>query len=130
MENSNISLTPTEWRLMECLWEASPRSGREAVEYMEKSAGWSRSTTLTVLRRMTDKGFIRCGEEGGMKAYWPLICREDAALSETRGFLERVYKGSVSTMMSAITQRQSLSKEEIEELYAILKAAEEANKNA
>ncbi len=121
----NINLTPTEWHLMECLWEQSPRSGREAVEYMEKSVGWSRSTTLTMLRRMTEKGYIHCHDEGAMKAYSPLVNREDAVRCETQGFLDRVYKGSVSTMVSAITRKQGLSKSEIEELYAILKAAEE-----
>lgn len=125
----NINLTPTEWHLMECLWEHSPRSGREAVEYMEKSVGWSRSTTLTMLRRMTEKGYIRCCDEATMKYYSPLLNREDAVLCETRGFLDRVYKGSVSTMVSALTDRHALSKSEIDELYAILKAAEEASGN-
>ncbi len=125
----HINLTATEWNLMECLWERASRSGREAVEYMEKSVGWSRSTTLTMLRRMTEKGYIRCDEESGMKEYSPLIDRDLAVRSETEGFLDRVYKGSVSTMLTALTDRHALSKSEIEELYAILKAAEEANGN-
>ena len=119
------TLTPTEWHLMECLWEKSPRTGREAVEYLEESVGWSRSTTLTMLRRMTEKGAIRCGEEDGVKVYEPLIQKEEAMLHETDDFLSRVYKGSVSMMMSAITQKQDLSRKEIDELYAILRKAEE-----
>lgn len=110
---------------MECLWEKSPRTGREAVEYLEESVGWSRSTTLTMLRRMTEKGAIRCGEEDGVKVYEPLIQKEEAMLHETDDFLSRVYKGSVSMMMSAITQKQDLSRKEIDELYAILRKAEE-----
>ncbi len=119
-----LNLTPTEWHLMECLWEKSPRTGREAVEYLEQKVGWSRSTTLTLLRRMAEKGLIHCGEEDGLKVYTPLVPREDAVLRETDDFLNRVYKGSISMMMSAITQKQDLSKEEIDELYAILKQAE------
>ena len=34
MPDENINLTPAEWNLMECLWEASPRTGREAAEYL------------------------------------------------------------------------------------------------
>lgn len=126
---NNINLTTTEWNMMECLWEHAPKSGREAVAYMEKSVGWSRSTTLTMLRRMTEKGYIRCDEGSGMKEYYPLIDRALAVRSETEGFLERVYKGSVSTMLSALTDRHALSKAEIDELYAILKNAEEASGN-
>lgn len=129
MKDSELTLTHGEWNLMECLWEKSPRTGREAVEYLERSVGWSRSTTLTLLRRMTEKGIIRCGEVEGVKVYSPLIRREDAVVRETDHFLSRVYKGSLSMMVSAITRKQTLSQEEINELYAILRKAEEGNAN-
>jgi BlaI family penicillinase repressor len=77
---------------------------------------------------MTEKGLIRCDEKGGVKVYSPLIGREDAAVRETDDFINRVYKGSVSLMMSAVTKKQPLTKEEIDELYAILREAEEENK--
>lgn len=122
---STINLTPTEWQLMECLWAKSPCTGREATEYLSEHVGWSRSTTLTMLRRMTEKGLIACEEPDGIKTYSPLVKRDDAVLHETEDFLSRVYHGSVSLMMSAITQKQDFSKEEIDELYAILRRAEE-----
>jgi BlaI family penicillinase repressor len=124
MSEQNISLTNTEWSLMECLWDASPRTGREATDYLQEHVGWTRSTTLTMLRRMTEKGLIRCEEKDGMKVYSPLVGREDAVIRETDDFLNRVYKGSVSLMMSAIAKKQELTKEEIDELYAILREAE------
>lgn len=120
------TLTSTEWNLMECLWDSAPRSGRDAVEYMKDTVGWSRSTTLTMLRRMSEKGIIACTDEDGMKVYSPLIPREAAVQRETDSFLSRVYQGSVSSMMNAITKKQKLSKAEIDELYAIIRQAEEA----
>lgn len=123
----NINLTPSEWNMMECLWERSPRTGREAVDYMKEHQGWSRSTTLTMLRRMSEKGLIAC-DEGELMMYSPLILREDALLQETHSFVERVYKGSVSMMLSAMTKKQELSRAEIDELYDILRRAEEKAK--
>lgn len=128
MGNRNINLTPAEWNLMECLWDSWPKTGREAVEYLKKSVGWTRSTTLTMLRRMTEKGLISCEKVNGINSYCPLIERDDAVVQETQNFLKRVYKGSVSMMVNAITQKQKLSQEEIEELYAILQKAEEDKK--
>ncbi len=61
-------------------------------------------------------------------AYTPLIRREDAVIRETNSFLDRVYQGSVSLLMSAITKNQPLSREEIDALYRILQEAEEAQK--
>ena len=129
MELHEKSLTPTEWNLMECLWEHAPRTGREAAEYMAASQGWSRSTTLTLLRRMTAKGFIECHEENGVKVFSPLIARTDGAVRETDSFLSRVYRGSVSTLLSAVTQRQSLTRQEIDELYEIIRQAEEVQRH-
>ncbi len=128
MERENVNLTSAEWHLMECLWEKSPRIGREVVEHLKDSVGWSRSTTLTLLRRMTEKELIRCEEIDGINAYSPLVDREASVVNETESFLNRVYKGSVSMLMSAITKKQDLTKEEIDELYAILKEAEGGDK--
>lgn len=125
MNEHNISLTPAEWRVMECLWERSPLTGREVTELMYKRCGWSRSTTLTLLSRMEAKGAVAGDSDTGKKAFYPLVCREDAAVQETEDFLERVYNGSVSLMVSSLTRRQSLSQKEIDELYAILKEMEE-----
>lgn len=113
-------LTNNEWLLLECLWESSPKNGREAVEFMKNSAGWSRSTTLTMLRRMSEKGLILCDEKDELKMYSPKVKREDAVIRETDDFLSRVYKGSISVMMSSIAKKQDLSREEIDELYSIL----------
>ncbi len=61
--------------------------------------------------------------EGKSGSIPPLVDREDALLQETEDFLSRVYKGSVGMLMSTLTKRQNLSREEIRELYAILEEA-------
>lgn len=120
------SFTPTEWKLMECLWEKGSVTGREAVDDLHARAGWSRSTTLTMLRRMTEKGAIVCRDsEDGVKTYAPLVSRAQAAQRETEDFLSRVYHGSVSNLVSAMTEKQNLTQQEIDELYEILRRAEE-----
>ena len=126
MKDDLYSLTPSEWILMECLWEHSPCTGREAVEDLRLRAGWSRSTTLTMLRRMTEKGLIACDEASAVLQYSPLIDRDVAVLRETGNFLNRIYNGSVSMLVSTMTREQKLSKSELEELREILKQAEEA----
>ncbi len=124
MEDKHINLTDAEWNVMECLWEKSPRTGRETIDWLKERMGWSRSTTLTLLRRMEEKGAVGSDTEKEPKTFFPLIAREQAAFLETESFLGRVYKGSLGMMLSAFTKKQSLSKDEIDELYAILKEAE------
>ncbi len=128
MSENRISLTQAEWSVMESLWEAGPLTGREVTQRMEQSCGWSRSTTLTLLSRLEAKGALESvPAEKGPKIFSPLLRREDAALGETKDFLERVYQGSLSLMVSALTKKQALSQKELDELYALLKGLEEEN---
>ena len=124
MEHREKLLTAAEWHLMECLWEKSPRTGREATEYLEHHAGWSRSTTLTMLRRLETKGAVAGDTEGELKTFRPLIAREEVAVRETENLLDRAYKGSLSLLVSSLTRKQSLPQSEIDELYAILREME------
>lgn len=128
MKDDLYSLTPSEWVLMECLWEHSPCTGREAVEDLRLRAGWSRSTTLTMLRRMTEKGLIACDEAVAVLQYSPLVNRDVAVQRETGNFLNRVYNGSVSMLISAMAKEQKLTEKELEELQQILRQAEEVQK--
>lgn len=125
MTADNISLTQAEWSVMERLWEEGPLTGREMTARMEARCGWSRSTTLTLLGRLEAKGAV-AGTAGakGPKVFSPVLRREDAALRETEDFLGRVYHGSLSLMVSALTKKQALSREELDQLCALLKGLE------
>lgn len=122
---AHMELTEAEWQVMECLWAAAPRTGRAIIDALHKTTGWSRSTTLTLLRRLEDKGAVSAESEDGVKHYRPQVAREDAAVQETEHLLERVYQGSVSLMVSSLVKKQTLSQEEIDKLYAILREVEE-----
>jgi BlaI family penicillinase repressor len=124
MNHGKGSLTGAEWTVMECLWEHSPRTGREVVECLNEKMGWSRSTCLTLLRRLEAKGAV-AGEEGEPKTFRPLIARDEESLQQTQSLLERAYNGSLGLMLSTMVNHKQLSKADIDELYAILKEAEE-----
>lgn len=120
-------LSEAEWHVLESLWAESPKVGSQIVVDMERRKGWSRSTTLTMLRRMTDKGLISCDDSGKMKTYASLVLREEAVKKETESFLNRVYQGSVSMLLNSFVEKQKLSAGEIKELREILDQAEERN---
>ena len=124
MNDKNVTLTEAEWTVMECLWEKSPRTGRETVAWLDQKMGWTRSTVLTMLRRLEAKGAVAGDTEGELKTFRPLIAREDVAVRETENLLDRAYKGSLSLLVSSLTKKQSLPQNEIDELYAILREME------
>ena len=125
MRGRSISLTEAEWAVMECLWERSPATGREVTEWLKMQMGWSRSTSLTLLRRLEAKGAVAGDADGEVKMFRPLIRKDEVAVQETQSLLDRAYKGSLSLLVSAFTKEQTLSQKEIDELYMILHEMEE-----
>ncbi len=121
----NIKLTSSEWNVLNCLWEQSPRTVMQIVGELERTVGWAKSTTITTLHRMEAKNLVRCEQAGRGKAYVPLVGRDQAVLAETRNFLDRVYQGSVGMMMSTMAKQEGLSREQIAQLRAILDEAEQ-----
>lgn len=130
MEGETVNLTPAEWQVMEYLWESGEATGREATERLERENGWSRSTTLTLLRRLEAKGAVKSGLRDGRKTFLPVLRRDDAAQHETESLLQRVYSGSLSLMVSSFTKRQPISKSELDGLYALLRDLEEKQDDA
>lgn len=116
----SMKLNASEWNVLNCLWENHPRTVMQLVADLEESVGWAKSTTITTLRRMEEKGLVRVEQAGRGKSYTPAVEREQAMIDETHSFLDRVYQGSVGLMMSAMAKRQELSADEVAELRAIL----------
>ena len=119
-----VCLTQSERYVMDCLWAYAPQTVMQLATDLSQRAGWAKSTTITTLRRMEEKGLVRVEVRGRAKHYFPAVERERAARQETRSFLDRVYQGSVGLMVSSMAREKALTREEIEELYAILKEAE------
>ena len=120
-----IGLSETEWKLMDELWEEPPKTITQLTRALEEDTGWGKNVIITMLKRLEAKGAVRHEEGERAKQFYPVVSREDTALEETRGFLNRVYSGSLGLMVDAMVNSRSLSDREIEELKGILKKAEE-----
>ncbi len=119
-----ITVTPGEWILMEELWE-SPKTLMELVRNLGETEGWAKSTVTTMVRRMTEKELIHYETDGKTKTFMPAVSREDVVAEETTSLLKRAYNGSIGLLVNAMAQRNTLSKSDIDELYAILQKAED-----
>ena len=119
-----ISVTPGEWAVMEALWQ-SPKTLMELVRTLGETEGWAKSTVTTMIRRMTDKELIRFESDGKTKTFMAAVSREDVVAEETTSLLKRAYNGSIGLLVNAMAQRNTLSKSDIDELYAIPQKAED-----
>ena len=124
MDNTTVTLSQSEWTVMEALWH-QPKTLMELVRELADTTHWAKSTVTTMVRRMEDKGLITYELEGRAKRFSTAVSREAVVAVETDSLLQRAYHGSVSLMLSALTKKQDLSREDIQELRDILAQAEE-----
>ena len=123
-----ISLSDGEWKLMNLLWEEAPRTISQLVVVLKNDTGWTKGTIFMMLSRLKDKGAVSFEIDGRSKLYYPILEREDAALCETESFLDKVYDGSIGLMVASMAGQKTLTKEDIDDLYIILRQAEEEAK--
>ena len=121
----NVSLSNMEWKLMNRLWDSAPMTLMQLTRALASDTGWTKHTVITMLTRLEGKGAVGWEQVGRTRHYSPLVSREEARREETAGFLDRVYGGRLGLMMSALVDDHALTKEDIDELTAILRRAGE-----
>lgn len=126
--NKSVNLSDSEWKIISLLWEDAPRTITKMVAALKDETNWTKSTVITFLNRMEVKGALYYKDEGRAREYYPSVKREEIAMEETESFLSRVFKGSLGLMMNTMVNQKALSREEIDELYEILKIAEDKRK--
>ena len=125
MRKETFTLSRNEWLVLEALWNA-PATLMELVHTLgDATPFWSKSTTATMVRRMEEKGLIRHETDGKTKVFSPAMTREEAAVAETRTLLDKAFSGSVGLMVNTLVRQESLTRQDIDALYAILRQAEE-----
>ena len=120
-----VRLSVAEWKVMNLLWQESPRTMMQITNHFKETTGWTKHTVMTFLRRMEEKRAIHHEEGEKAKLYYPDIKRDEAALQETEDFLDKVFDGRMGLMLNTMVEKNALSKEEIAEMYEILRRAEE-----
>lgn len=120
-----IALSDGEWKLMNLLWEESPRTIAQLVRAMADDTGWSKATIFIMLGRMEEKGAVAVQEGGRAKQYFAAVPKEEIAAGETEHFLQKVYNGSLQIMISSMAGQKALSQSDIDDLYEILRQAEQ-----
>ncbi len=118
-----VNLSDGEWKIMNRLWESGQGTITELTAFLQEETGWDKHIVITMLGRMEKKGAIAHRQGGRAKIFYPLVSREEVSMQETRGFLEKVYRGSLGMMVNAMVEDKALSDEEIQELYDILDQA-------
>lgn len=122
-------LPDAEFEIMECIWEAEPPVTTGLVmERVGKSRGWKIQSVVTLMARLTERGFLRVEKGAGReRSFYPLISRAEYLQMETDSFVSRYHNSSVVSLIHTLRKDQ-LSPEDLDELSAWVKQAKERGK--
>ena len=124
MRLSIRKLPDTELEVMQAIWSYTPPVNRSQINDLLKEVHPMASTTLlTLLTRLSEKGFIRIEKANRSSEYYPLISKEDYLAAQSNRFFKKLCGGNLSTFANALCD-SGLTKEELEELRNLLERKE------
>lgn len=106
----------SEYRFCLILWDNEPVSSGKLVELCKENLGWSKATTYTVIRRLSERGVVK-NENTVVTA---LISKEEAQASRLEEMVEETFEGSMPAFIAAFSKSKKLSRREVEQLQALI----------
>ena len=111
----------SEYRFCLILWEHEPVNSTRLVELCKARLGWSKATTYTVIRRLSERGVLK-NENATVTS---LISKEQAQEAELDELVEKTFEGSIPAFIAAFSRSKRLSAEEANQLRALIDQYEE-----
>ena len=106
----------SEYRFCCILWDNEPVTSSELVKLCAEKLGWKKSTTYTVIKRLSERGVLKT-ENAVVTA---LVTREQVQEQESREFVDRTFHGSLPQFLAAFTRHQNLSREEVVQIQSLI----------
>jgi len=116
-------LFPSELKVMEIIWEKGEATAKEIAAMMAQSAGWSKTTTYTVIKKCVEKGAVVRRDPGFVCT--AAVSRAQVQSTETQELIDRLFGGAPDLLVSALVSSGKIS---AEQLAALRDAAERAEK--
>ena len=108
----------SEIKLMEIIWENEEESAKNISLIAKERIGWNKNTTYTILKKLEAKGYISREDPGFVCR--SLVSAKEIQQSETKGLIDKLFKGSRTALFSSLLSDESVSDEEIEELRRMI----------
>lgn len=114
MNESRLGVIETKFA--DIIWKSAPLKTTELVKLAEAELGWKRTTTYTVLKRLTERGIFSV-LDGTVSI---IISKEEFFSKKSHEVVSESFGGSLPAFIAAFTSRKNLSKEEIEEIQKMI----------
>jgi BlaI family penicillinase repressor len=106
-----------ELEVMKVIWNSAESvSSKEVIQIMEDRRQWKKTTTLTLLKRLTDKKIISA-EKGKMITYYTALLDEKSYLEmETSSFFKKIHGNSLKSFITTLHDNNDITDDDLDEL--------------
>ena len=121
MKTSIKRLPDGEFTILKVIWRLpNPTTSAQIMEKLGEDNHWKPQTLLTVLARLTEKGFLESVRKGRERQYTAIISEDEYLEVETSDFLKRYSGHSMGGLVKPLFSSNSLSDTELDELRSLL----------
>lgn len=120
MEKNIPSISESEWEIMNVLWDKAPQTANDIIVSLQESSQWKPKTIRTLLDRLVQKDVVGVNKNLRVYTFYPLYTQEECQRAETESFINRIYGGTLKSMLVQFIQEDTLSDDDINELRFIL----------
>lgn len=110
-----MQLTKSEEQIMGYLWKLEKAYLKNILDKFSEPKP-AATTVATVLKRMTDKGFVGYQQHGNNREYYPLIKKTEYFSKQVNAVIKNYFNDSASQFASFVTNETDMSPEELTEL--------------
>jgi len=105
---------------MQELWKRKKATAREITDALEQSGEIAHSTVQTLLRRMEEKGAIGHEIVDRTFIYFPKVENENVVKTMLSDFIDNMFTGSASNMVSYLAKNELISPEELKNIIRMI----------
>ena len=121
MENIK-KLPDAEFDVMQVVWANEPPITTSIImQQLGLAKGWKIQVVVTLMQRLTERGFLRSEKHGKERTYFPLVKQEDYLRFETGNFRKQFHKNSFLSLVTTMCDDEALTQEDIDAMMKLLK---------
>ena len=109
-----------EMTVLRYVAENHPVSVRDVADHVAATSGKARTTVLTVMERLREKGYLVRRRKGGIYRYRPKRSQREVLRSLIAEFIREALGGSVSPFVAYLAEDANLSDEQVQELARLV----------
>lgn len=122
-----MKLSKSEEQLMQYLWKLEKAFLKDLLEeYPDPKP--APSTVATLIKRMTEKGFVDYEQMGCSRQYFPLVKKSDYFSKHVNGLIKKFFNNSAAQFASFFTSETELSEKELKDLKTLVEKEIERKK--